>query len=176
MPAPLVQVLGDAPIAQALMTVGAAAGYHMVAGVDPLAPGASGLVVASHGRGEDAALRAALDAGVPYIALVASHKRGAAVLDAMSLDDSERARVHTPAGLDIGARTPLHVAVSILAELISLSEARPPAVEVAIDPVCGMEVAVAPTSLSLEHAGRMWYFCAPGCRRAFSAEPQRYGG
>ena len=36
------------------------------------------------------------------------------------------------------------------------------------DPVCGMAVAVAPTSLQLEHADRTWYFCGPGCRTAFA--------
>ena len=42
------------------------------------------------------AIRAALDAGVGFIALVASRTRGAAVLDELGLTDEERARVHTP--------------------------------------------------------------------------------
>ncbi|MBX6355286.1 MAG: YHS domain-containing protein, partial [Micromonosporaceae bacterium] len=44
----------------------------------------------------------------------------------------------------------------------------------AVDPVCGMSVAVTPDALSLEHAGRTWYFCGTGCREAAAADPQRY--
>ncbi|HEY6742467.1 MAG TPA: XdhC family protein [Lapillicoccus sp.] len=62
-------------------------------------------MIASHGRDEHEAIRLALEAGVPYIALVASRRRGAAVLDELDLTPEQRARISTPAGLDIGART-----------------------------------------------------------------------
>ena len=65
-------------------------------------------------------IRAALDAGVGYIGLVASRKRGAAVLAEMTLTDAERGRVHTPAGLDIGARNAPEVALSIVAEIVKV--------------------------------------------------------
>ena len=49
---------------------------------------------------------AALSGGVPYVGLVASTRRGAAVRGRRSsVPDALRARLHTPAGLDIGART-----------------------------------------------------------------------
>ena len=57
-------------------------------------------------RAEAAAIRSALDAGVGYVGLVASPVRGRAVLDELDLTDEERARVHTPVGLWIGARPP----------------------------------------------------------------------
>jgi xanthine dehydrogenase accessory factor len=76
------------------------------------------VVVAGLGRDEERAIRAALDAGVPYVALVASHKRGAVVLDGMGLTPGERTRVRPHAGLDIGARTPKEIALSILAEIV----------------------------------------------------------
>jgi xanthine dehydrogenase accessory factor len=65
------------------------------------------------------ALASALEAGVPYVALMASRKRGEAVVADLDVDDADRARVHTPAGLDIGARTPGEVALSILAEIVA---------------------------------------------------------
>jgi xanthine dehydrogenase accessory factor len=46
----------------------------------------------------------------------------------------------------------------------------------AIDPVCHMTVAAVPDTLHLEHNGTIWYFCAPGCRKAFAADPASYGG
>jgi xanthine dehydrogenase accessory factor len=64
-------------------------------------------------------IRAALDAGVGYVGLVASTVRGASVLAGLGLTDAERARVHTPVGLPIGAKTPAEIAVSILAEVIA---------------------------------------------------------
>jgi xanthine dehydrogenase accessory factor len=126
-PAVLVHVLGDGPIALALARIGRAAGYAITVTTDPeapIAPDARAVVVASHGRDELAVLRAALTAGVPYVALVASRRRGAAVLAELGRVDGAE-RVHTPAGLDIGARTAPEVALSILAELIASRPRRP---------------------------------------------------
>ncbi|HEY8474447.1 MAG TPA: XdhC family protein [Natronosporangium sp.] len=179
MPSTLVHVFGETPIARALAAVGEAAGYEIRRTTDPAAPvpaGAAAVVVASHGHDEQPVLRAALAAKVPYVALVASPKRGAAVL--AELGEGSEA-VKTPAGLDIGARAPGEVAISILAELIARGVPAAPAgapPETAVDPVCGMTVTIGPDTLRAEHAGRDWYFCAAGCRRAFLAEPARYGG
>jgi xanthine dehydrogenase accessory factor len=183
LPPPLVYVSGDGPVAQALARLGAALGYDVVSGPDgDVAPDARAVVVASHGRDEEPVLRAALDSGVPYVALVASRRRGAAVLSTLDLSEAERARVRTPAGLDIGARSAPEVALSILAEIVAsrpreAAEPVPAAVAdvaAAVDPVCGMSVAVTPTALRHEHAGKAWYFCGSGCRDAFADNPQRY--
>ncbi|GIH11624.1 hypothetical protein Rhe02_96910 [Rhizocola hellebori] len=120
LPAPLIYVFGDSPVARALETIGNAAGYdvrtHPVDRITTLPPDVSAVVVASHGGDEEHLLEAALHAQVPYLALVASHKRGDAVLASVN---ATRERIHTPAGLDIGARTAPEVAISILAELIA---------------------------------------------------------
>jgi xanthine dehydrogenase accessory factor len=175
----LVQVFGASPIAQALVAVATAAGYQPQSLTDPaaVAADAAAVVVASHGHDELPVLRAALHAGTPYVALVASPKRGTAVLAELELTAEQAQRVKTPAGLDIGARGPGEVAVSILAELVARRPGAPAAVttpQLAVDPVCGMSVAVAPQTLRYEHAGQTWYFCAPGCRSAFVADPGRY--
>jgi xanthine dehydrogenase accessory factor len=75
-------------------------------------------VIATLGGPERELIRAALDAGVGYVGLVASKIRGGAILDGLVLTDVERRRVHTPVGLPIGAKTPAEIAVSILAEVI----------------------------------------------------------
>jgi P-type Cu+ transporter len=41
------------------------------------------------------------------------------------------------------------------------------------DPVCGMTVDRS-KALSLEHAGRRYFFCGPGCRAKFEADAERY--
>jgi xanthine dehydrogenase accessory factor len=152
-------------------------------------PDAAAVVVASHGRGEEGALVAALEAGVPYVGLVASRKRGSAVVAALPVSSDLKARVHTPAGLDIGASTAEEVALSILAEIVASHprQVRPPdAAKVAIptgsteiDPVCGMSVLVEEDSLHAVHpdpgqSGRVVWFCGPGCRQAFLANPAAY--
>lgn len=128
-PAPLIQVHGDGPTARALHDVASALGYEFapVAPDGQVLPGAAAVVVASHGRGEEPVLAAALAAGIPYVGLVASRKRGAQVLAGLiGADDAARQRVHTPAGLDIGARTPPEIALSILAQIIDERPRRSP--------------------------------------------------
>jgi xanthine dehydrogenase accessory factor len=179
-PAPLVVVVGDTPIAHALLALVGPLGHAGAAFGGSLPTDAAAVVVASHGRDEEAVLAEALRTDVPYVGLVASRKRGEAVLAALDVDT---ARVHTPAGIDIGARTPEEVALSILAEIIStrprqsgrpVTEGAPTSTESAIDPVCGMSVAMVDASLHLDHDGGRHWFCGSGCLRAFAADPTAY--
>jgi xanthine dehydrogenase accessory factor len=126
LPRPRIQIVGDTPIALALAELGGSLGYDVVAAAGALEPSIddAAVVVASHGRDEEQALSAALDVGVSYVGLVASRKRGAAVLESLTVSDDDRARVHTPAGLDIGARTPQEIALSILAQIVAERRAK----------------------------------------------------
>jgi len=45
---------------------------------------------------------------------------------------------------------------------------------IAVDPVCGMDVAVTAEALQFQYAGTRYYFCGSGCRRAFADAPERY--
>jgi xanthine dehydrogenase accessory factor len=193
-PPPLVQVSGDAPIARALRGIGGALGYEIrPAGPGgPVAADAAAVIVASHGRDEEPLLTAALRAGVPYVGLVASRRRGSQVVAALDVPAAEAQRLHTPAGLDIGARTPEEVALSIFAQIVAershapapapaagAAEDMPPdrtaaASRETVDPVCGMTVGETEATPHLAHDRRMWYFCGPGCRQAFADDPPRY--
>ena len=42
------------------------------------------------------------------------------------------------------------------------------------DPVCGMQVDPKTAQQKSEHQGQTYYFCAPGCKKAFDADPARY--
>jgi xanthine dehydrogenase accessory factor len=181
-PAPRVLVVGDSPVAEALVQLARPLGFDvdLMAG-DQAQPAAgdAALVVASHGRGEEPALTAALRLGVPYIGLIASRIRGAGVLASLDVTDEQRSRVHSPAGLDIGGRTAAEIALSVLAELVAERRAAerhaPAAVPAsAIDPVCGMTVAAVDSSPHVTIDGTTTWFCCAGCRTAFVENPARY--
>ena len=191
-PPPLVVVEGDTPIARALLAIGRTLGYELVRHSGALPADAAAVVVASHGRDEADLLREAVAAQVPYIGLVASPKRGSAVVASLDLEDQPVSAIHTPAGLDIGARTPEEIALSILADIVArrprptgrtalvdpsagAAAAHPPVASQASDPVCGMTVAAVDSSLHLVHDGTRYYFCGSGCLRAFAADPAGFG-
>lgn len=46
--------------------------------------------------------------------------------------------------------------------------------QMAKDLVCGMEVDEKTARYKTEHEGKTYYFCAPGCKRAFEDNPQKY--
>jgi xanthine dehydrogenase accessory factor len=174
LPPPRVAIAGDSPVARALAELAVPLGFR--ARLDAVAePGDFGAVVASLGHGDEA-VRRGLEAGCDYIGLLASRLRGAAVLGALRADgvpDEMLARVRTPAGVEIGARTHTEIALAILAELVAARRApavpSPRALVVgpreAVDPVCGMTVAVGPDT---PRAGEL-AFCSDGCREAWLA-------
>ena len=181
-PAPRVVVVGDSPVAEALVQLGRPLGFdvELVTGEQAQpATGDAALVVASHGRGEEPALTSALRLGVPYVGLIASRIRGAGVLAALDVTDEQRSRVHSPAGLDIGGRTAAEIALSVRAELVAerrAAERHAPAVPPAsaVDPVCGMTVAAVDSSPHVTVDGVTTWFCCSGCRTAFLEDPARY--
>jgi xanthine dehydrogenase accessory factor len=190
LPAPRVLVVGDTPIAGAVRELGAQLGLDIVEvadGVPEPAAGDLALVVASHGRDELHTLRRGLEAGVPYVGLVASRARGDGVIGELRGDgvsDQLLGLIEVPAGIDIGARTPAEVAVSILARVVATRRrersggpgdadapvAASTAPVIAIDPICGMTVAAVPGTPSLEHDGETVYFCCEGCKAKFEAQ------
>jgi len=181
LPPPRVTVAGDSLISSALRTIGAELGLKVA--TDAPSDEDLALIVAAHGRDELGALRAGLEAGVPYVGLVASPKRGAAVLGDLRADgvaEELLARIDTPAGFDIGARTPAEVALSILARVVEVRRregapvrrrtAESAVPQTALDPVCGMTVVVVAGTPSAERGGEMFYFCCEGCKRTFEQQ------
>jgi xanthine dehydrogenase accessory factor len=189
-PAPRVLVVGDTPIAAAVLSLGGELGLELVpvdGGAPEPASGDLALVVAAHGRDELHTLRRGLEAGVPYIGLVASHKRGAGVLSDLRADgvsEEHLALIDVPAGMDIGSRTPAEVALSILATIVAVRRgkhasapapapakaASPDAPSLAVDPICGMTVAIVAGTPSVEVEGETFYFCCEGCASKFQAQ------
>lgn len=173
-----VMVHGDAPIARAVRELAEWLGFDArPAGVEVPADAAA-VVVATHGGDEAQLIRAALRASVGYIGLVASRRRGEAVLSGLELEPEERSRIHTPAGLDIGSRSPREVALSVLAEVVSArprperrpADAAPEHAPTAVDPVCGMTVAAVDSTRHVDRDGVRSWFCGPGCEQAFTGQ------
>jgi len=140
LPHPSLVILGASPVALSLATQARALGYHVTLAVPsadlPAAPEVDTLissfapgelhqakrfvVVSTQGRGDEAALRAALATEASYHAFVGSRRKMAALREKLIAEGMAAAaidRVKAPAGLDLGAITPEEIAMSILAEI-----------------------------------------------------------
>jgi xanthine dehydrogenase accessory factor len=181
LPAPLLAVIGESPAARTLTELARTIGWR----VSNELGGADAVVVASMGQGDENALEVALAGDAGYVGLVASAKRGSAVLAdlrARGVDEETLTRIRCPAGLDLGPSSQEEIAVAILAELVAWRHTRPGATELlhavdpieAIDPVCGMTVSVAGAHETAVHDGHTYYFCGAHCRKRFEADPARY--
>ena len=146
LPRPTLWVLGHGRAAECLCRFGATLGFRVVVddtpAVDParypdaaeiigddydygrLAPGAEDcVVIATQHKGDHLSAVRALRSPARYIAVIASRKRARLVLDFLreqGFPDEELARVRAPAGLDLGARTPEEIALSVLSEAVML--------------------------------------------------------
>lgn len=186
LPTPRVNIVGSKPIAAAIEQLGPQFDLDVAAVGDneaQLCDGDLGIIVAAHGKGELEAIRAGLDAELPYVGLVASPKRGAALIQELrdaGVPDDQLERVDCPAGLDIGARTAPEVALSIIARLIQAryggkysAPLRSPSAQAeptfAVDPICGMTVTMADSTPHLERDGETVYFCREACKTEYAA-------
>ncbi|WP_170563872.1 XdhC family protein [Ruegeria atlantica] len=136
--APRLVIFGESPIAAALAAHGALAGFRVLVseaaetdgdfqrfnvestegiGIEPQ----DFVVVASQGKGDAAALAAALRTDAKRVSMVASHRKAetlVAKLIAQGMDPIRAGRLKSPAGLNIHAIDPHEIAVSILAEVV----------------------------------------------------------
>jgi xanthine dehydrogenase accessory factor len=177
LPVPLVAVIGDSPAAMALRQLVAGIGWRATT---ELQDRVDAVVLATMGRGDEEALEAALASPAGYVGLVASARRAGVVLERLrerGVDEEALARVRSPAGLDLGPLPQPEIAVAVLAELVAWRHARtssPAELLEAVDPVCGMTVAVGPETPQAEYEGTTYWFCNPGCRSRFAKDPAAY--
>ena len=208
LPQPQVVAIGRSPVAHALASLAAGLGWRSMLVDDSADPAdhpnvgrvvttldlsgvdeRSFVIVGTQGHYDEDALERALATPAAYVGLVASHKRAEAVLGYLhdrGVPDDALARVHAPAGLDLGHVPTDEIAVAILAEIVQLKAAGkleavvvPAAGAVEprhqeIDPVCGMTVDVTDARFRTVHDGRTYYFCSAGCLESFESDPARY--
>ncbi len=190
--APEVIIVGRSPMAMTLLDLVRDIGWRgeildgsdfTAAAVNP----SSVVVVATQGHGDEEAVEAAVAGNPAFIGLVASRKRGEAVLGFLAdrgVPAERIAGVRVPIGLDLGHTTHREIAVAILAELVQLRASgafasRPTLLPLAepaqvIDLVCGMTVAAVPANRPYAYQGTTYYFCAMGCRVAFEKDPESF--
>jgi xanthine dehydrogenase accessory factor len=130
---PQMVIVGAGPIAEALVEVADAVGWHarmsgeltMVGGLIAPLSGLDMVVVAAHDLElAGTALAAALDSGCGYIGSLGSRKMQADRADWLAYRGiTDLGRIHGPAGLDIGADSPGEIAVAIVAEAIAERDA-----------------------------------------------------
>jgi xanthine dehydrogenase accessory factor len=135
LPLPQLIVCGSSPVAVAVADLGRRLGFALTVCEGFALPvedaAARYVVIATQGRGDEAALRGALAIEAEYVAFVGSRKKADALRTKLAPDVApERlARLKAPAGLDLGAITPDEIAISILAEIVAVrrgKEARGP--------------------------------------------------
>jgi xanthine dehydrogenase accessory factor len=125
-PVPRLVVVGAGPVGEALRANAELLGWRAqvvgdpgsIAGLSPL----DSVVVAAHDLDlAGAALTAALRSEAGYIGSLGSRRMQEARTAWLAYRGvTDTSRVHGPAGLDIGARTPAEIAVAILAEALAV--------------------------------------------------------
>ena len=213
LPKPQLLVIGNSPMARSLVAQGSGLGFRVV-GCDPAAskdlfPEADSLlrdletltgslgpkshvVVATMGHYDEEALEAVVNSSAGYVGLVASPRRGRAVMDYLrgkGIPAESLEKVKYPAGLDVGAETPEEIAMSILTEVVQKMRAAGggitlepaagadgAAASTALDPICKMTVNTADSRYLTIFQDETYYFCCLGCLTEFEKEPERYAG
>ena len=146
MPRPQVVVCGSSPVAVAIADLARRSGFSVTV-CSPAAEqsafdeadrriegyalpvseaGSRFVVVSTQGRGDEAALQAALAVDADYIAFVGSRRKAdvlRAALEKRGVSPERLAKLKSPAGLDLGAITPDEIAISILAEIVAVRRA-----------------------------------------------------
>ena len=147
-------------------------------------------IVCTQGEGDLEALHKAISMESQYLAFVSSPIKAQAIytdLRGMGITFDQLKKIKSPAGLNLGAKLPEEVAISILAEIIKKfrvdneQTAKPqaekltmPAGDYYMNPVCNIPIQKSTAKHVLEHAGEKVYFCCDGCKVSFEKDPAKY--
>lgn len=150
----------------------------------------SAIVVCTQGDGDMQALKKAITSNPKYLGYVASRKKGASMfgdLRKMGVHMDQLKTIKTPAGIDIKAKLPEEVAISILAQIIEefrsdtpkAEKEAPPQIEMKnedfyMNPVCNIPVMKSSAKHIIQYKGENVYFCCDGCKVSFEKNPAQY--
>jgi len=140
-------------------------------------------IISTQGEDDELALQESIKANIPNISFVASSKKLEGlkeILQLKGLTADQIARIKSPAGIDIKAKLPEEIAISIVAEIVEIirsgktTEAKDETYDFTVDPICGMKVQIDSAGFSYEYDNTTYYFCCDGCRELFMSKPETY--
>lgn len=138
-------------------------------------------VIATMGEKDHEFAESLLNSGIRYIGVVAGKRRGEDLLSYLhnkGYKEESLTRIKVPAGIDIHAISPEEIALSVLAEIVKISNtkemiSKKEESEEIVDPVCGMTVSKSVPYYST-FRGKVYYFCSKYCKDKFDGNPQIY--
>ena len=145
------------------------------------------IVIATQGEDDEESIRKALETSCNYVGFISSLRKSVKIKEYLEQTELSANRINelkTPVGMDINAKLPEEIAISILAEIVELF--RDPNRKVDnesdtvinddtyINPVCGVSVSKKDAKHVLEYGAHTVYFCCDGCKVSFDTEPEKY--
>ena len=155
------------------------------------------IIIASQGENDEENVASALQTTIPYVGLISSNKKVKKIktfLTKAKLSPQRINDLRSPVGIDINAKQPAEVAISILADIIRNYRKTPPmsccqsslknqlhkeeskefSKEYYINPVCNVPVSKKNPKHILEYQGEKVFFCCDGCKISFEKNPELY--
>ena len=145
------------------------------------------IVVSTQGEDDEESIRKALETNCNYVGFISSLRKSVKIKEYLEQTELSTNRINElkiPVGMDINAKLPEEIAISILAEIVQLfrdpnrkAVQEPDTVindDTYINPVCRVAVSKKDAKHVLEYGAHTVYFCCDGCKVSFDTEPEKY--
>lgn len=145
------------------------------------------IVVSTQGEDDEESIRKALETNCNYVGFISSLRKSVKIKEYLLQTELSANRINElkiPVGMDINAKLPEEIAISILAEIVQLfrdpnrkeDQESDTAIndDTYINPVCRVAVSKKDAKHVLEYGAHTVYFCCDGCKVSFDTEPEKY--
>jgi len=145
------------------------------------------IVVSTQGEDDEESIRKALETNCNYVGFISSLRKSVKIKEYLEQTELSANRINElkiPVGMDINAKLPEEIAISILAEIVQLfrdpnrkeDQESNTAIndDSYINPVCRVAVSKKDAKHVLEYGAHTVYFCCDGCKVSFDTEPEKY--
>ena len=145
------------------------------------------IVVSTQGEDDEESIRKALETNCNYVGFISSLRKSVKIKEYLEQTELSTNRINElkiPVGMDINAKLPEEIAISILAEIVQLfrdpnrkeDQESDTAIndDTYINPVCRVAVSKKDAKHVLEYGAHTVYFCCDGCKVSFDTEPEKY--